>query len=103
MESKIQGKYQITYNCGIVQIKYLITHDDYVNIFKVYKEKILEIETKNNFKETKETKSLKNDLRIMFGNDFFTDKSPLFDAYLTGILKLTKNQGGVRPCKIIKM
>lgn len=103
MESKIKGKYQIIYNCGITQIKYLVSHDDYVNIFKASKERIFDIEIKNNFKETKESKRIKTELKIMFGDNFFTDKSPLYNAYLTGILELSKNQGGYRPCKIIKL
>jgi len=85
--SKILGIYRFTYKNGVSQIKNMISHDDYINIYKIYQDKIYDLERENKFKETNTTKQLKKDLKEFFGSEWFTDKSPLFNAIKTGNLE----------------
>jgi len=99
-ESKILGRYKITYSNGIFQFKNLIAHDDYINIYKAYQDKIYELEKANKFKETNTTKQLKKELKTYFGSEWFTDGSPLFGAISTGKMFLNEWQGGEIKCKV---
>lgn len=94
---RIIAKYKITYKNGIIQEKNLISHLDYIGIIKPYKEIIYTLEKE---KLEKDANLLKTELKIMFGFEWFTDKSPLFEASKTGILKLLKSQGGDHFCKV---
>lgn len=98
--SRIVSRCEITYRNGMAQTKNLITHLDYDNIIKPIENKIYEIERLNRWKPTSESIKLKRDLFTMFGSDYFTDKSPLFEAIKTGILDLPKHQGGKIPCQV---
>lgn len=86
--AKVIGVYKIIFDNGAKQIKNLISHDDYLNIYKKYQDEIYELEKKNKFKETSTTKQLKKDLIDFFGIEWFTDKSPYFDAINTGNIKV---------------
>jgi hypothetical protein len=67
------------------QHKILISHDDYLTV------KAMPEETKEQaFDKKKAMKSLTQ------GQEWFTDKSPLFDAIETGIL----NCNGIYQCKV---
>lgn len=98
MAKQILGTYEITYANGISQYKNLISHDDYLNIIVPTEELIVELERKNKFRETKDSKELKKNLKDLFGGLWFTDKSPLFYAMLTNILVLPPAQGGEHKC-----
>jgi|ERR1035441_3645162 hypothetical protein len=87
MATRILGTYKITYDNGATQIKNLISHDDFINIYKVGQDKIYELEKANKFKETNSTREIKKSLKGFFGDEWFTDKSPIFDAIKTGKLK----------------
>jgi hypothetical protein len=95
--------YRITYNNGLSQTKVLISHSDYESVIKPTELKIYEIERANGGKPTAATKSMKAELKAQFGEHWFTDKSPLYYAMLTGILELPKHQGGSQTCTISKI
>ena len=97
VSSRIIGRYQITYKNGMVQEKDLISHSDYKNIIIPYSDEIYD------FKKVKmddEADLLKKELKVMFGSEWFTDESLLFEASKTGILSLPKSQGGSQFCKV---
>jgi hypothetical protein len=100
---KILGTYTITYDGNISQEKNLIEHSDYICVIKPTNQKITELEMKqplsNNTK--KKIKALKQELLEMFGENWFTNQSPLFEAMETGILSLPKQQGGDHNCKVV--
>jgi len=105
--NKILGTYQITYQRGITQIKNLISHDDYVNIIRTNKKRISELEDllekKNiNKKEIREQiQQCNSSIKDVVGSgEWFTDGSPLYGAFKTGILSLPKHQGGDTKCKV---
>lgn len=76
MKINILGTYRIMYHNGIVQVKNLISHDDYLNFIKTNKVKM---------------------------DNYFTDKSPLYDAIKDGRLVLPPQQGNVHLCLIIPL
>ena len=84
MSTKILGVYRITFDNGVSQIKNLISHDDFLNVYKVTQDKIYDLEKENKFKPTNITKKLKSDLIEYFGAEWFTDKSPIFKAIKKG-------------------
>ena len=100
MASKILGVYQITYNDKVKQVKNLISHIDYIEIYKATQDKIYLLEKANKFKETNTTKQFKKELKEMFGSEWFTDKSPYFDAISTNVLVMPSHQGGSMNCII---
>lgn len=71
MATKILGVYQITYPGNVKQVKNLISHDDFINIYKVYQDEIYELEKANKFKESNTTKRMKKELKEFFGSEFF--------------------------------
>lgn len=77
--------HEFTYSNGVIQKKRLIKHSDYLKV------KLLPETTPEEIEE-KET-VLKS---ITGGHEWFTDKSPLFDAIKTGIL----NCNGQHYCKV---
>ncbi len=85
MENKIIGKYKIIYGNGMTQIKSLIKHSDFLEIINPTKDLIHELQLK---KKEKEVSILKNELKEMFGEEYFTDKSPIYKALNTNILEL---------------
>ena len=90
------GKYRITYESnGFIQEKYLISHDDYENIIKEYNILINELEIKRDYSAAK---FLKKELKYLFGEHWFTDRSPIYYSIETGIIKLLN---GNYKCKIL--
>lgn len=90
----IIAKYKITYENGFSQVKNLISHEDYVNIVmpKRLEAYQLELEIYSLQKKDPEVQRKENRIRTLnkevvsqFGEYFFTDKSPLFDAITTSI------------------
>lgn len=104
--TKIIGGYEITYGNGVIQKKNLIFHSDYKHIIVPKENRFYELmkDKKSLTKEQiDETAAIKDDLYNMFGDEWFTDHSPLFKAINTGILSLPKSQGGDHKCKITKL
>lgn len=110
IEDKTLGKYRIEYDRGIVQFKYLISHSDFINVIKPKQKEldILESVPKPGqhqlSKKVKEQliRDIKYDLSL-YPKNYFTDASPLYGAYLTGILSLPISQGGNHKCIITKI
>lgn len=87
---KIIGVYRITYpKYNVVQVKNLIAHSDYENIYKEWNNKKQELELEvatlnkkkyaDKIKElNSEIKSIKKKLNDLFGSEFFTDESPIW-------------------------
>ena len=84
---KILGVYKIKYiDQGISQTKNLVSHQDFLDDIKP---SYIEIDFLESKKETIYlAKQIKKRLRATYGEHFFTDKSPLYDAMNTGCLKL---------------
>lgn len=105
--NKVLGRYRITYECGVIQEKNLISHDVYTDMIKPLQSDIYELELLLSKKNVNK-KSVKEQIQeckkeisnIVLSNEWFTNKSPLYTAHLTGILSLPKNQGGDIKCKI---
>lgn len=93
-------KYKITYlNNGFVQYKTLIPHSYFEEIIKPAQQKIADLESAQNKNNKEEIhKQIKN-LKRIIGQDWFTDKSPLYDAIKTGEIKLLPYQG-THKCKV---
>jgi hypothetical protein len=85
---KILGTYNITYENGISQYKNLISHTDYLNIVKSIQSKIGELEIQDYKKNKDKIQSLKNKQVSLFGENWFTDESPLFLAIESGEMNL---------------
>jgi hypothetical protein len=103
--TKILGKYQITYldHNNITQIKYLISHIDFEDIVKPTQK---EIHILLSTGKKSEANVLKNALNLMFSSEFFTDKSPIFEAcnnggYLT--LLPYNGQSATSRCDVTKI
>lgn len=101
-------KYKITYANGISQIRMLISHDVYLNTVKPLETEIDYLKTtikkksndKNEIQKKELLKTLQNKLKYITPISFFTDKSPLFYAIVTGVIDLPLTQGGKHECKI---
>ncbi len=105
---KVIGIYRITYpKYGTSQVKNLISHDDYENIYKPWTARKTEIETElaelNKKKHpdkaaelSSEIKTIKRELLRLFGSEFFTDKSPIWLSQAnSNHMLLSPWQGGV--------
>jgi hypothetical protein len=106
---KIIGTYKITYDCGTTQEKNLIDHNDFTTIIKPIKAEISDLESMANLAKKTDDKDLikvckskirelKRQLEETFGESWFTNKSPLFEASKTGKLELPYY--GIRDCKL---
>lgn len=91
---RILGTYEITWGNGFVQQKNLIRHEDYLNVIAPKRAEAyrLELEIYSLPKKSSEIRAKENRVRQLrreisqdFGSQFFTDKSPLFDAISTGV------------------
>lgn len=107
---KTLGQYQVTYANGTVQIMDLISHQDFVEIYQKKQDEIYDLNTHpdNRKPKTKEyhakkVSEIKKELEEMFGDSWFTDKSPLYEAHLTDILILGPNQGLPQKCEVLKI
>lgn len=98
---RIQGKYKIVYENGFKQQKNLISNKDYLEIVRPLSNiaATLEIDKKTR----SEARSLKKVISSLFGEEWFTDESPLFNAIKTGTLSLPESQGGNHKVKITKI
>ena len=99
MENVI-GKYKLTYSSGISNEKDLIRHDDFVNIIKPTTHAIGGLDSKRDKMLIGQLKGVLNEL---FGDNWFTDESPLYNGIETGILVLHENQGGEHKYKAEKL
>jgi hypothetical protein len=102
---KTIGKYKVQYPCGIVQEKDLVRHEDFKNIIQPINKRIYELDCvpKDDPKKEEakaEANKLRGELYGMFGDSWFTDQSPLFDASKTGELILPEHQGGIKKVKV---
>lgn len=96
--------YNITYANGITQKKHLISHEEYlstivpnrkiVDTYKSEKELKIKTVTKEQFKESEYILS-------KYPENWFTDRSPIFEAIETGILSLGPTQGGDHKVKVL--
>ena len=114
MGNKILGVYRITYPGynNTSQVKNLISHDDYTKSYKMWNSKKQELETEladlNKKKHPDRAAEIKNEigaikakLHDMFGDEFFTDQSPLWLSHKTGgSMFLSAWQGGVIEVKL---
>lgn len=94
----ILGRYKITYANGFVQYKNLISHEEYLSVIKTSESKIYDLEKANKWKPPVQSNQLRK-LVKSYGS-YFTDKSPLYDAYLTGYIELSIGKGFKQPCKV---
>lgn len=115
--SKILGVYKITYPGynNTSQVKNLISHEDYVNSYKMWNARKQELELaladlnkKKHPDQADELKreigSIKAKLYDMFGDEFFTDQSPIWLSQKTGgVMFLSEWQGGVIEVKLDKL
>lgn len=91
----ILARYQITYANGITQERNLIEHSDLTDVIQPTYMEISRIEGENPRKlADKLVTPLKAKLKEDFGEIWFTNKSPLFNAIETGIMSLLPQQGG---------
>ena len=113
---KVIGVYRITYpKYNVVQVKNLISHEDYENIYKKWNERKQELETEisglnkkkhqDKIKElNQEIKGIKNKLLNFFGSEFFTDASPIWlSQKYGGNMLLSDYQGGIIEVKLEKI
>jgi hypothetical protein len=114
MGSKVLGVYRITYPGynNTSQVKNLISHFDYLSLYKMWGNKKQELEANlaelNKKKHPDEAAELKKEisginakLHDMFGDEFFTDQSPLWLSQKTGgCMFLSSWQGGVIEVKL---
>ena len=89
--------YRITYANGITQKKHLITHEEYLTIIKPNRKIVDTFKSEKELKvktiKTQDYKTAEWQLS-KYPENWFTDKSPIFDAIATGILSLGPTQGG---------
>ena len=113
---KVLGIYRITYpKYGVSQVKNLIAHSDYENIYKRWNDKKQELELEISNLNTKkhadkikelsiEVKNIKTKLLNFFGSEFFTDASPIWLSQKCGGNMLLSNyQGGIIEVKLEKI
>jgi len=102
-----EGYYKITYNKnGFVQYKHLVSEYNYHTIYKPLISWITDLEiaaNKKNGQNKIEISAIKKAVKEMFGDNWFLDVSPLFDAIETGVIILPPHQGGEHKCKIEKL
>lgn len=98
---KIKGEYLIIYANGISQNKYLISTEDYNEVVKPLDKVVGHLQL---FKGTEgSVKEIKKTIKGLFGEEYFTDSSPLFDAIKSGYLDLPVSQGGRTKCKVKRL
>ena len=113
---KVLGIYRITYpKYGVSQIKNLISHEDYENIYKKWNERKQELEIEisnlNKKKHSDKIKELNNEVKAikaklfnLFGLEFFTDRSPIWQSQKCGGNMFLSNwQGRVIQIELLKL
>ena len=95
---KIIAIYKIEYtDRGITQYKNLISHKDYLNEIVPLLTEINNIDQTYKKRQADKLKyPLKKRIEKEFGKQYFTDKSPLFDAIATGILEINNKKFPVK-------
>lgn len=94
------GMYSIMYQGGVRQVKHLVPHAKYVDVWKPTQDMIYDLERANRWKKTPESKALRAKLVYQFGHEWFTDESPLHGALVTGVMSLPPHQGGDTVCNV---
>jgi len=97
IKTRILSSYNVTYlSNGFVQVKHIISREDFETILKPIKKSITMIEDENNGRQNYHSKLLKESLKSMFGdfNNCYPVGCPLYSSIKTGILTLPKHQGG---------
>jgi hypothetical protein len=87
---RILGTYQITYSNDVTQVKNLIRHSDFLSVIKPKEERIYDLQI---LKRDKLASLIKKEISLLFGQEWFTDRSPLWQASKNGIMNLPKHQG----------
>ena len=82
----ILDKYKITYHNNMVQIKDFVYQKDY-----------------DKFKKESTVDNFSKNIEKAFGNNFFTEDSPIGLAIKTKILSLPNHQGCDKKCIVIKL
>lgn len=113
---KILGKYRITYpSYNTTQVKNLVSHDDYKAVVSRQNELIRLIANYDKKSDPaglvalqkeldKVAKEVKSELAREFGDEFFTDQSPLWLSQETdGVMYLPAWQGGGIEVKLEKL
>lgn len=93
MKTNIIDTYKLIYPNGIVQEKDLISHDDFNNIIKPKRKLMYELEASKDKNDNIEANVIKKELRFMFGDNYFTTESPLYNAITLGYMDLLQSQG----------
>ncbi len=88
-------RYCVTYVGGITQTKTLISNEAYQEELRPRLKEIWEIEDRNKGKENSKSRSLKYELRQMFGDYSccVSEGSPLGESIESGLLMLLPQQG----------
>ena len=92
---KIQGVYEFTFYSGgqeIKQLKNLIKHTDYELFVKPRLDTINDIDCDKSISRNSKSRligNIKQEIKHMFGDYYFTDKSPLFINRNSGVIKLS--------------
>ena len=97
IKTRILCSYNVTYlSNGFVQVKHIVSRDDWEIILKPIKKAIAMIEDENNGRQNYHSKLLKDNLKSMFDdyNNCYPVGCPLYLSLKTGILSLPKHQGG---------
>ena len=82
----ILGKYLLHWtDINVVQTKDMISHQDYVNVIKPTKLAIHELEALKKPENKEMISALKDKLKV-FGDNWFTDESPIGKAIQSGVL-----------------
>ena len=116
MSSKVLGIYRITYpKYGMSQVKNLISHEDYESTYKLWNSRKQELEAELGDLNKKkhpdkaielryEIKQCKAKIKELFGDEFFTDQSPIWLSQKTGgVMFLSEWQGGVIEVELEKL
>lgn len=105
--SKILSVYKIFYpEFNVSQVKNLISHNDYINDIKPKMAEIARLEAIAPKSKTNERKiaEFKKYIKDMFGSEYFTDNSPIWNSqFNNGKMILTPQQGGEIMVELIKL
>jgi hypothetical protein len=96
-ENYVLDQYKVTYRNGVTQILNLIRHERYLDTIKPW---LYEIDDLERAKKHKEAVALKAKMKKHIGENWFTTRSPIYDAAKTGFLVLPESQGGKQKCSV---
>lgn len=99
----VGDKFIVEYTNGFTQIKTLIPHEEYLNNIKVSNNAISNLRVKNRHKGIL-AKKLRKYLSDTYGDNWFTDKSPLYKAIFTGFMESPLCSSNTKiPCNLSKL